>query len=78
VFFFSFAADWTNFFLPYVVLPDSSRYPVEVGVTDLFAGGSKPILALGALIATAPLAIVYACSQRFLIRGLVNGAVTGQ
>jgi multiple sugar transport system permease protein len=77
VFFFSFAADWTNFFLPYAVLPDSSRYPVEVGLTDLFAGGSKPVLALAALIATAPLAIVYAVSQRAIVRGLVSGATTG-
>jgi multiple sugar transport system permease protein len=78
VFFFSFAADWTNFFLPYVVLPTSSQYPVEVGLSDMFAGGSKPLLALAALIATVPLAIVYAFSQRFLIRGLVSGAATGQ
>jgi multiple sugar transport system permease protein len=35
VFFFSFAADWNNFFLPYVVLPDSAQYPVEVGLNDL-------------------------------------------
>jgi multiple sugar transport system permease protein len=77
VFFFSFAADWTNFFLPYAVLPDASQYPVEVGLTDMFAGGSKPLLALAALIATAPLAIVYAVSQRWIVRGLVSGARTG-
>jgi multiple sugar transport system permease protein len=77
VFFFSFAADWTNFFLPYVVLPDSSQYPVEVGLTDMFVGGSKPLLALAALIATLPLAIVYAVSQRAIVRGLLSGAATG-
>ena len=77
VFFFSFAADWTNFFLPYAILPDASQYPVEVGLTDMFVGGSKPVLALAALIATAPLAIVYAVSQRWLVRGLVSGARTG-
>jgi multiple sugar transport system permease protein len=27
VFFFSFVADWNNFFLPYAVLADSSQYP---------------------------------------------------
>ncbi|HEV2592573.1 MAG TPA: carbohydrate ABC transporter permease [Gaiellaceae bacterium] len=77
VFFFSFAADWTNFFLPYAVLPDSSQYPVEVGLTDMFVGGSKPVLALAALIATLPLAVVYAVSQRAIVRGLVNGGSTG-
>lgn len=77
VFFFSFAADWTNFFLPYAVLPDSSQYPVEVGLTDMFVGGSKPVLALAALIATLPLALVYAVSQRAIVRGFVGGASTG-
>jgi multiple sugar transport system permease protein len=77
VFFFSFAADWTNFFLPYVVLPDSSQYPVEVGIIDMFGGGSKPVLALAALLATLPLAIVYAVSQRAIVRGLVSGAAKG-
>jgi multiple sugar transport system permease protein len=77
VFFFSFAADWTNFFLPYVVLPDSSQYPVEVGLSDMFVGGSKPLLALAALIATVPLAVVYVISHRAIVRGLVSGATTG-
>jgi multiple sugar transport system permease protein len=77
IFFFSFAADWTNFFLPYAVLPDSSQFPVEVGVTDMFVGASKPMLALAALIATVPLAIVYAVSQRAIVRGLSSGAATG-
>jgi multiple sugar transport system permease protein len=77
VFFFSFAADWTNFFLPYAVLPDSSQYPVEVGLTDMFVGGSKPVLALAALIATLPLAVVYAFSGRAIVRGIPGGSTTG-
>jgi multiple sugar transport system permease protein len=75
--FFSFAACWTSFFLPYVLLPDSSQYPVEVGLSDLLLGGSKPVLALAALIATAPLAIVFVGSQRAIVRGLVAGSSTG-
>jgi multiple sugar transport system permease protein len=77
VFFFSFAADWTNFFLPYVLLPDSSQYPVEVGLSDMFLGGPRPQLALAALLATVPPAIVFAVSQRAIVRGLLAGASTG-
>ena len=29
--FFSFVANWTNYFLPYVMLPESNQYPVQVG-----------------------------------------------
>ena len=77
VFFFSFAADWTNFFLPYVLLGDSRQYPVEVGLSDMFLGGPRPALALAALIATAPLAIVFVFSQRAIARGLLAGAGAG-
>ena len=30
--FFSFVANWTNYFLPYVMLPQSSQYPAQVGL----------------------------------------------
>jgi multiple sugar transport system permease protein len=72
VFFFSFAADWNNFFLPYVVLPDSAQYPVEVGLSDLLVSASRPMLALAALIAALPVALVFLVSQRALARGLVG------
>jgi multiple sugar transport system permease protein len=91
VFFFSFVADWNNFFLPYVVLADSNQYPITVGLSDLLAstpsfnpavggGGQsvhifKPELALATLLAVVPIAIVFVFSQRALVRGLVGGAV---
>ena len=74
VFFFSFAADWNNFFLPYVVLPDSAQYPVEVGLSDLLVSSSRPMLALAALIAALPVAVVFVACQRVLARGLVGDA----
>jgi multiple sugar transport system permease protein len=74
VFFFSFAADWNNFFLPYVVLPDSAQYPVEVGLSDLLVSASRPMLALAALIAALPVAVAFLVCQRALARGLVSDA----
>jgi multiple sugar transport system permease protein len=91
VFFFSFVADWNNFFLPYAVLADSSQYPIQVGLSDLLSstpsfnpaqggGGQqvnifRPELALATLVAVIPVAIVFLVSQRALVRGLVGGAV---
>ena len=91
VFFFSFVADWNNFFLPYVFLADSNQYPITVGLSNLLAstpsfnpsvggGGQsvnifKPELALATLLAVVPVAIVFLFSQRALVRGLVGGAV---
>jgi multiple sugar transport system permease protein len=91
VFFFSFVADWNNFFLPYVVLADSDQYPITVGLSNLLAstpsfnpaaggGGQsvnifRPELALATLLAVVPVAVVFVLSQRALVRGLVGGAV---
>ncbi len=35
--FFSFVQNWNNFFLPFVMLPSSDGYPVQVGLTSLLA-----------------------------------------
>jgi len=91
VFFFSFVADWNNFFLPYAVLADSSQYPIQVGLSNLLGttpsfnpavggGGQqvnifRPELALATLLAVIPVAVVFMLSQRALVRGLVAGAV---
>jgi multiple sugar transport system permease protein len=89
--FFSFVADWTNFFLPYAILGDSSQYPIQVGLSDLLSstpsfnpavggGGQqvhifRPELALAAVVAVIPVAVLFMVSQRALVRGLVGGAV---
>jgi len=91
VFFFSFVADWNNFFLPYVLLADSNQYPISVGLSNLLsstpsfnpaAGGGgqsvnifRPELALATLLAVVPVAIVFLFSQRHLVAGLTGGAV---
>ncbi|MEU5264235.1 carbohydrate ABC transporter permease [Amycolatopsis sp. NPDC021455] len=91
VLFFSFVADWNNFFLPYTVLADSTQYPIQVGLSDLLSstpsfnpavggGGQqvnifRPELALATLLAVIPVAVVFMLSQRALVRGLVGGGV---
>ena len=76
VFFFSFVADWNNFFLPYAILPDQKQFPVQVGLSDIFTS-SRPAVALATLIAALPVAIVFVVSQRALVRGVVGGATKG-
>ena len=84
--FFSFVANWTNYFLPYVMLPQSNQYPVQVGLglllTDVpqfnpTAGNAavlRPELALATLVAISPVLIVFLFAQRYLISGLLAGA----
>ena len=76
VFFFSFVANWHNFFLPYVIQSNDRQFPVEVGLSDIFQS-TRPALALATIIAAAPVLIVFAFSQRTLARGLLGGATKG-
>jgi multiple sugar transport system permease protein len=71
VVFFSFVANWNNFFLPYVILPNEDQFPVQVGLSDIFES-TRPTLALAVLIAALPVLIVFIVSQRALIRGFVT------
>jgi multiple sugar transport system permease protein len=71
VVFFSFVANWNNFFLPYVILPNENQFPVQVGLSDIFES-TRPTLALAVLIAALPVIIVFIVSQRALVRGFVT------
>lgn len=90
--FFSFVANWTNFFLPLALLSDLGSQTIPVGIQSLInssplfnpttaAGLSvklyMPELALATVISTIPLLIVFIIAQRFLIRGQTLGAVKG-
>jgi multiple sugar transport system permease protein len=87
--FFSFVANWTNYFLPYVMLPSSNQYPIQVGlgllITDVpqfnptagTAAVLRPELALATLLAISPVLLVFVFAQRFLITGLLAGATKG-
>ncbi|WP_410791166.1 carbohydrate ABC transporter permease [Kribbella sp. C-35] len=84
--FFSFVQNWNNFFLPFVMLPSSDGYPVQVGLTSLLAAtpafnpssaGSDsiqlPTLALATIVSILPVLIVFLFSQRFLVEGMTAG-----
>ncbi|MFD0818224.1 carbohydrate ABC transporter permease [Micromonospora zhanjiangensis] len=84
--FFSFVQNWNNFFLPFVMLPSSDGYPVQVGLTSLLAStpafnptsaGTQsvqlPTLALATVISVLPVLIVFLFSQRFLVAGMTAG-----
>ncbi|HMH59190.1 MAG TPA: carbohydrate ABC transporter permease, partial [Galbitalea sp.] len=91
--FFSFVANWTNFFLPLALLTSSfGTQTISVGIQSLISSSPlfnptaaaglnvklyMPELALATAISTIPLLIVFIVAQRFLIRGQTVGAVKG-
>ncbi|MFI9762246.1 carbohydrate ABC transporter permease [Streptomyces sp. NPDC051963] len=85
--FFSFVGNWNNFFLPYLVLPKSDQFPVQVGLNQLLtstpsfnpvAGAGLdvtiPELALAIGVAILPVLVLFLFSQRTLVSGMLAGA----
>lgn len=83
--FFSFVANWNNFFLPFLTVP-GPRSPIQVGLTDLLSNVPAfnptatgvtsiqlPTLAVATLVAVTPVLLIFLFSQRFLVSGLTAG-----
>ncbi|MFC9844670.1 carbohydrate ABC transporter permease [Streptomyces sp. NPDC060223] len=85
--FFSFVGNWNNFFLPYLVLPKSEQFPIQVGLNQLLtstpsfnpvAGAGLnitiPELALAIVVAILPVLVLFLFSQRTLVSGMLAGS----
>lgn len=78
VFLFSFVGIWNNFFLPLVMLNDSRRFPVTLGLYNWFKEqGRVPYetVITGSLLSVIPLLVAFIALQRFWRSGLTAGAV---
>jgi len=91
--FFSFVANWTNFFLPLALLTSNQQNKtISIGIQELIGASPlfnatvaagldvklyMPQLALATVISMIPLLAVFLGAQRFLIRGQTVGAVKG-
>lgn len=91
--FFSFVANWTNFFLPLALLTSSQQNKtISIGIQELIGASPlfnatvaagldvklyMPQLALATFLSMLPLLVVFIGAQRFLIRGQTVGAVKG-
>ncbi len=85
--FLSFTANWNNYFLPFVMLNNTSLYNLPLGLQALITGTSalyptfatdlplkRPEAALTGLLMVLPVAIVFLISQRYVISGALAGA----
>lgn len=86
--FLNFTATWNNYFLPFVMLQDTSVYNLPVGLQALIAGTpalhpatatNVPIhraeLALAGVIMVLPVVLVFLFSQRFVTSGALTGSI---
>ncbi len=90
VVFFSFVANWNNYFLPFVMLTKDSNYNLPVGLEALFNGAPGllgtfateipiygPEEALAGAIVVLPILIIFLFSQRYLVAGIFGGSTKG-
>jgi multiple sugar transport system permease protein len=73
----SFVAIWNNYFLPLVMLSDSEKFPLILGITTINSLQGFPIYNLrimGAFLTALPLLVIFSVLQRFLAPQL-TGAI---
>ena len=86
--FLNFTATWNNYFLPFVMLQDTSVYNLPVGLQVLMISTPalhpttstnipihKAELALAGVLMVLPVAIVFLFSQRFVTSGALTGGI---
>ena len=70
---------WNDIIGPVVFLSDSSLFPVTRGIYNFFGANESQwtLLAAAIVIASLPVVIIFAASQRQLIKATVAGSVKG-
>ncbi len=70
---------WNDIIGPVVLLADPSLFPVTRGIYNFFGSNESQwtLLAAGIVIASLPVVLLFAVSQRQIIRMTVTGAVKG-
>ncbi|MCR9195941.1 MAG: carbohydrate ABC transporter permease [Hyphomonas sp.] len=88
--FFSFLANWSNYFLALVLLSDDRLHNLPLGLTALISGARalsfsaatgipirRPEAIMAALIIIVPVLLIFLFSQRYIRAGLLAGGEKG-
>lgn len=75
---FGFISTWNSFIWPLVVLKDSNKYPISLGVAYLagITGSDVRTMAAGTMISVVPVVVFFIIMQRHILDGM-KGAVKG-
>ncbi|UED86450.1 carbohydrate ABC transporter permease [Streptomyces profundus] len=82
IFMLQFVGAWNNFLLPYIMLADEEKYPINLGLyTVLTRGSGEPALYGIAIVGTAisiiPLIALLLFLQRFWRLDMISGGLRG-
>ncbi|MFD1177621.1 carbohydrate ABC transporter permease [Paenibacillus puldeungensis] len=71
---------WAQFIVPFILLNDSSKYPISVGLVNMQSTADSittHYLAAAAVIGIFPTLIIFIILQRFIVSAMTAGAVKG-
>lgn len=79
---FNVISSWSQFIVPYILLSESSLFPVSVGILYFQTAQTEGeltahLLAAAAVVALMPALLLFAFLQRYVVRLMVAGAVKG-
>lgn len=82
VFLLQFVFIWNNYLLPYIMLTDSSKFPITVGLSLLVTRGpTEPaynnLAIVGSFVSAVPLIALFIVLQRFWRLDLLSGSLKG-
>lgn len=75
----AFINSWNSFLWPLLILQDDSMYPLTVGLYKMegtFVANTR-LVASGALIAMAPIIVIFVWLQRYFIDAAISSSVKG-
>ncbi|GAA1277057.1 carbohydrate ABC transporter permease [Sphaerisporangium rubeum] len=68
---------WKDFVWPLLVLPDSDKMPISVGISSLSAQMPQNVLMAALVIASIPAIVIFFVFQRSIMAGLTAGSLKG-
>jgi arabinosaccharide transport system permease protein len=70
---------WNNYLWPLLVLNDSKKFTLPIGLTSLMGpyGNNYMLLISGAVMSVVPIMILFFSAQKFFIEGMSTGSVKG-
>ncbi|AGF57973.1 arabinosaccharide transport system permease protein [Clostridium saccharoperbutylacetonicum] len=70
---------WNNLLWPMLVLKDSSKFTLPIGLNTLMTpyGNNFNLLFVGSFLSILPIFILFMCFQKYFVDGMTAGAVKG-
>jgi arabinosaccharide transport system permease protein len=70
---------WNNYLWPLLVLKDSAKFTLPIGLNSLLSsyGNNYQLLIAGSVLSVVPIVILFISAQKFFIEGMTAGSVKG-